>query len=184
LIAPGEAEASEVQIISREVTQFSTELFDIQVTHEQFVVATARAPSFGMVHDLVIGIFETLRHTPIARMGINRDVHFRMSLDAWHALGHRLVPPDNWTPFFKGPGMRAVIVQGERPDGRKGNLFVRVEPSVRVQPGVYIQQNDHFEFGDSADDASLALEILKNEWSSSLERAEDAFRQVLDVNSG
>ena len=86
------------------VTQFSTELFDIQVTHDQFVATTARVPSFGMLLDLVVGIFERLRYTPVSRMGINRDVHVRMaSEDAWHHLGHRLVPPDMWDSFLKKP---------------------------------------------------------------------------------
>jgi hypothetical protein len=49
-----------------------------------------------------------------------------------------------------------------------------------VHPGVYIQQNDHFELGGAADDASVALEVLKQEWSASLDRAEEAFRQVLN----
>lgn len=181
LVAPAEAEAAEVQIISREVTQFSTELFDIQVTHEQFVAATARVPSFKMLQDLVLGIFDRLRHTPVTRMGINRDVHFRMaSEDAWHDLGHRLVPPDIWQSFLKNPGMRATVIQGMRPDERAGNVFIRVEPSARVHPGVYIQQNDHFELGDGADDASAALDVLRQEWTASLDRAEETFRRVLD----
>jgi hypothetical protein len=60
LVAVDEADAPDVQIVSREVTQFSTELFDIQVTHNQFVATTARVPSFGMLLDLVVGIFERL----------------------------------------------------------------------------------------------------------------------------
>lgn len=181
LVAPDEADAAEVQIVSRGVTQFSTELFDIQVTQEQFAASTARVPSFGMLQDLVLGIFDRLRHTPVARMAINRDVHFRMpSEEAWHDLGHRLVAPDVWDSFLKSPGMRAVVVQGLRPDERAGNVFIRVEPSVRVQPGVYVQQNDHFELGQSADDASLALEVLRQEWMPSLDRAEETFRRVLN----
>ncbi len=133
-----------------------------------------------MLQDLVLGVFSMLRHTPVTLMGINRDVHFRMdSPDAWHELGHRLVPPDNWSSFLNKPGMRAVVIQGLRPDDRAGNIFIRVEPSVRVHPGVYIQQNDHFELGDASDDASLALDTLKREWSASLDRAEEVFRQVL-----
>lgn len=113
LIAPEEADAAEVNIISGEVTHFSTDLFDIQVTHDQFIASTARAPSFGMLQDLVVGIFVTLRHTPVVRMGINRDVHFRMaSEEAWHALGHRLVPPDLWSSFLTAPGMRSVTWRG------------------------------------------------------------------------
>lgn len=181
LVAVDEADAADVQIVSREVTQFSTELFDIQVTHDQFVATTARVPSFGMLLDLVVGIFERLRYTPVSRIGINRDVHVRMaSEDAWHDLGHRLVPPGLWDSFLKNPGMRTVVVQGLRPDKRAGNVFIRVEPSGRVHPGVYIQQNDHFELGEAADDASAALEVLKQEWSASLDRAEEAFRQVLN----
>lgn len=181
LLAREEAKAAEVQIVSREVTQFSTELFDIQVTHEQFAASTARVPAFGMLQDLVLGIFDRLRHTPVSKMGINRDAHFRMpSEEAWHDLGHRLVDPALWDSFLKSPGMRAVVVQGLRPDERAGNVFIRVEPSVRVHPGVYMQQNDHFELGESADDASLALEVLRQEWAPSLDRAEEAFRRVLD----
>lgn len=181
LIAPEEADAAEVHIISGEVTHFSTELFDIQVTHDQFVASTARAPSFGMLQDLVVGIFVTLRHTPVVRMGINRDVHFRMaSEEAWHALGHRIVPPDLWSSFLTSPGMRSVVVQALRPDDRAGNVFLRVEPSVRIHPGIYIQRNDHYELGDKAKDSSQALDILRSDWTSSMERADEAFRRILD----
>lgn len=180
LIAPEEADAAEVQIISREVTQFSTDLFDIQVTSEQFIASTARAPRFEMLQDLVLGIFDRLRHTPIARMGLNRDAHFQMSSEPeWHSLGHRLVDPELWRSMLKSPGMRALVVQGERPDERSGSVFIRVEPSRQVHPGVYMQHNDHFEFGDSSQDATAALAVLRQDWSTSLERAEKAFTRVL-----
>jgi hypothetical protein len=183
LIATDEADAAEVQIVSGEVTLFSTDLFDVQVTHDQFVASTARVPSFGMLQDLVVGIFDRLRHTPVVRIGINRDVHFRMaSQEAWHALGHRLVPPGLWSSFLKSPGMRTVVIQALRPDDRAGNVVLRVEPSLRVHPGIYIQQNDHFELDDKMKDAGQALDVLRSDWTSSLKRAEEAFSRIFDGN--
>jgi len=181
LISAGESEAADVRVVSHEVTQFSTELFDVQVTGEQFVAATGRAPSHRMMQDLVIGIFTLLSHTPITRMGLNRDVHFRMpSEDAWHALGNRLLPPEPWQGILESPGMKGVLVEAVRPDERKGAVFIRVEPSVLVHPGVYVQQNDHFDFGNDVMDAEAALRTLTEEWSASLERAEAVFGGLLD----
>lgn len=177
LIADQELAENKVTIVSREVTQFATNVLDVQALQQQLTVATARAQP-EVIRDFVVGLLTELPHVPVARLGINREVHFRMpDEEAWHRLGHTLVPPEHW-PFLQMPGMRSTIVQGARPDGKNGYVWLRVEPSSSIPLGVFMQQNDHFELGQEAtgDDAR---KLITSTWSDSLERAKVAFDSIL-----
>src|SRR5882762_5070374 len=100
----------------------------------------------AVMRDLIVGTFNLLQHTPLHKLGINIDMHFRMDSEAsWHAFGHRLAPKDLWQDTLKNPGMRSLTMEGQRPDAFRGYIRVQVEPSIKIHPGVYVRVNDHYE---------------------------------------
>jgi len=174
LIRKQEAEKANIEIIHPEAVSFTLEWLRLQATRERFFVATTQEPYYEVVRDLVLGTFSLLRHTPVHKMGINTDMHFRMgSEDAWHAFGHRLAPKDLWQGILENPGMRSLTMEESRPDGYKGYIRVKVEPSARAHPGVYININDHYEVADpkSVIGSDEIRTLFERVWGESLRRS-------------
>ena len=112
-------------------------------------------------------------------------MHFKMPSEKdWHAVGHRLAPKEPWDDILEKPGMRTIVMEGVRPDEFKGNIRVRVEPSVRVDPGVFIQVNDHYEVNDSENTRGCdkIMDIVDSSWSESLERSKNIVYSILKEN--
>jgi hypothetical protein len=175
-----EADDATIQVITPDVTIFSTALFELQATRDQFLVSTTRAPSPRMLCDLVLGTFQRLSHTPVSQLGINTDSHFRMpSREEWDELGVKLVPREHWT-FLKQPGMRILQIQALRKDERAGAVNVRVEPSIRIMPGVYVQVNDHYMLSESPSPKGCAdaMTVLTEQWDDSIEQSSDIIEGV------
>ena len=63
-------------------------------------------------------------------LGLNRSLHIDLVDEAkWHALGHLVAPKGPWAGILEKPGMRTVLMEGQRTDGAPGRMFFRVEPS-------------------------------------------------------
>jgi len=184
LIPKEEEEAAKIELIHREIASFSTDWFQLQVATDRFSAATTQSSFYESLRDLVLGTFRLLRHTPILKMGINRDFHFRMaSEEAWHAFGHKVAPKEPWAGILKEPGMRSLTIEGQRSDGLRGYIHVRVEPSVRVRPGVFINVNDHYEAQniETGRGCDEIIDILDREWRTSLERSSHIALSLLEV---
>lgn len=174
LIRKEEAETAKIEIIHREIVTFSTDWFQIQVTPERIIMSTTQAQYYEPLRDLALGTFRVLHHTPITKMGLNKESHFLMASEgAWHAIGDKLGPKDRWRNILEKPGLASFTMQGIRPDQYKGAINVRVEPSTRIKPGIFIQVNDHYELkeGESDQSAEKFLDILEVSWKSSIARS-------------
>ncbi len=181
LISHEEAYVANIQTSSRDALVFSTDTFELKVNAEQLVLGSTNPLAFPKLGDIVQGILTVLQ-TPIGKLGINNDAHFRLpSSDAWQEIAERLAPPQHWNGLLPNPGMRSLQFQGARPDKRPGAVFVRVEPSIRVRPGAYIQVNDHFEIATppSAQGCTEAGRIVSEAWSRSFSNAEAISRHLL-----
>jgi hypothetical protein len=187
LIRKAEADEATIEVIHPEVVSFHTELFHVQVVADRFAASTGNPSFYEPIRDLVVGTFRILSHTPVYALGLNRDGHFRVdSAEAWHALGNRLVPKEPWDNLLEKPGMRSLTVEGVRPDGRKGYIRVRVEPSVKVLPhGVYVAVNDHYEVQDKAEALGCreALDVIDSSWRSFMDRTSIATALITSVTS-
>lgn len=194
LLPEQEANAASLTISAPQVTKFSAGWFECQVTLDSFQVATLQAEMEEPLRDLVVGTFQLLPHTPVWSFGLNFDSHFLTdSVEAWHNFGHKLSPKAIWEGLLERPGMRAVVVQGDRPGPIAGAVYVRVEPSVRVFPGIYVSINDHFDLRPTApksweegverqmdedpadtwtDGAESAIAAIDAEWSAARDRAQ------------
>jgi hypothetical protein len=193
LVPEEEASTATLELTAPQVSKFSINWFECQVTLDNFQVSTLQAEMEEPLRDLVVGTFALLPHTPVWAFGLNSDCHFSLpSVDVWHKLGHRLSPKEIWDGLLEDPGTRAVAIQGRRSDGVPGATLVRVEPSLRVHPGLYIGVNDHFDLRPDAlstweesvaapidekaadswtGGATDAVAAIESEWSGSCERA-------------
>ncbi len=183
LIRQQEAEEAKVEIIHPEVVNFSLEWLAFQVTREQCALTTTQEPYYVVMRDLIVGTFNLLQHTPLHKLGINIDMHFRMDSEAsWHAFGHLLAPKNLWQDTLKNPGMRSLTMEGQRPDEFRGYIRVQVEPSIKIHPGVYFRVNDHYEIetlqpGTGSD---AMLDIFQRAWGESLTRSNHIISTLLE----
>jgi hypothetical protein len=154
----------------------------LQVIQEQFVIETIQEPYYEILRDLIVGTFSLLNHTPVTMLGINTQQHFRMHFeDEWNKLGHELAPKEKyWIPVLEKPGMRSLVVQGQRPDKYKGYIQVKVEPSSKIQLGVYISINDHYEVKEESNCKTI-VDILNIDWVDSRQRAEKLIKHFVNT---
>jgi hypothetical protein len=190
--------ARKIKLIQAEVSQFKVDQFELLVLSDRFSISSLDGHP-EHIKDLVISCFgENLPHTPVVAMGINRAVHFDTgSFEVRDRVGSRLAPKDAWGAWGKdieasplGPreargGMISIVMQQSiRPDGHKGHVQARVEPSVRIanSTGIFIDVNDHFELRgpeQAVPDASSVVAILEANWESSLQRSGTIIDQIM-----
>lgn len=183
LIRQEEADSADVGIIHRDVAVFKLDWALLQVVRERFQIGPLKEGHDQEIRDLVVGMFRLLTHTPLHAMGINKTAHLPMeSVDAWHALGHRLAPKDLWNEILENPGMRSLSIQGVRPDGLKGFVHVKIEPSTVLQPGLCVEVNDHYEVQDKKTTAGAEeiIGILDKMWLTSYQRSEQILAKIME----
>ena len=186
LIQPGEASAARIEIVHPKATVFALDWLSVNVTDSQVQFTTNLSAYFEVLRDLVVGTFRVLSQTPFRAVGINHLVHLPLSTEAaWHEMGHALAPKVPWKDSLKNPGMRAVVLWGEREDDRKGYVQVNVEPSGQVKFGVYVAVNDHFQLAEESaparTDAGEIASLVSNEWTASEKRAEAVLNSVIRI---
>lgn len=146
LIPAEEGEHAHINIIHPDLVSFRTDWFDLSVEQDRFAVTTKSAPSYEPVRDLVISTFSLLEHTPIAHVGINYMLHYRLeSDDSLRGILDALAPAKYWQEVMTAPWTRTVTMQSERPDEHAGSFQVTVEPSLQVESAIFIATNDHVE---------------------------------------
>lgn len=183
MVTKQEAESAEVSVVHPEVTAFTMNKIQYEVTRDRFVIQSTYSPSFNVMKDLVLGMFGLLHYTPVHALGLNREFHFLLqSEDAWHSLGHKVAPKDIWVGILEKPGTRKLIVEGIRSDGREGCVRIEFAPSARIHPGLFFSVNDHFQLAskDAASGCQEMLDLVRHEWDASLERSKAAAFKFLE----
>lgn len=174
LIREQEAEAAEIEIIHPQAAIFDMEWLRIRVTRDRFQAESIQEAYYEAVRDVVVGLLTILNQTPLNVMGINRQFHFSLeSEEAWHAVGDRLAPKPDWEGLLVEPGMRSLLVQGQRQDDYQGNLLVKVEPSTKADFGVFVEVNDHYDLISEQEyaDPDEAIAVLSEQWQESMDRS-------------
>ena len=145
LIRQQEAEAAKIKIIHPDAAIFDVEWLQVRVTRDRFQVASVQEAYYEALRDVVIGIFTVLNQTPLRVIGINRDFHYGLESEkAWHTVGDRLAPKQDWGGILNSPGMKSLSMQGVRSDDYSGYILVKVEPEQpkRANFGIYIEVNE------------------------------------------
>jgi len=181
LLTEEEAKIATINVVHPDVTSFELPWVRFTIERERFMAASLAQPYFERLAGSVCAAFDLLRHTPIHMFGINNEAHFRaVSIEKWHALGHKLAPKEFWQTYFDAPGMQNLTIrQIPRPDGLNGHVQITVEPSERIKPGVYIGVNDQFQEVDGkAMGARRAIELLREKWSATSDFSEKVFQDI------
>jgi hypothetical protein len=174
LIRDQEADAAKVDLVHSKVAAFTAEWLQLMVTEDRFQASTTQQSYYDPLRDLVLGVLSLLPSMPLRQAGINCDFDFEFAtVEAWHAVGHRLAPKQAWTEVLKEPGMRSLTMEGQRADGRRGYVQVLVEPSSAFVRGIHVHVNDHYELEPETRGmygTSNATQILTEQWRESLAR--------------
>lgn len=207
LLGPKEALDVRSQAILNQLSQFHVSWLQCQVTEDQFSLSTDEPAEFERLRDVAAGTFETLSHTPLNALGINRSFHFQIpSWEDWHAVGDRLVPKAVWKEVLHLSGTASVTVQGNRQDEYAGRVLITVQPSRVVSAGVFVSVNDHYVLETveaqprsraearsmdhptvvepSAERIPIALKILREMFRESIDRSETVAFKVIQEPKG
>ncbi len=177
LLQKQETDRAKIEVLHHEISIFELDWLRLQVTRERFAIETTQEPYYEPLRDLALGTFDLLRHTPIGKLGINVNLHFRMkSEEEWHDFGDQVAPKEIWNNILEKPGLFSLIMEGNHSrDGIKGCMRVKIEPSKKIHPGIYFNINDHYEVDniESVIGSDEIIEILKKTWSGSLKRSKE-----------
>lgn len=187
LIREEEAESASVDIIHPEFTRVQGEWFQLQVTSDQFSIATEQRRAAVWIRDLCVGAFDLLRHSPVRAVGVNRLSHYAMpDEESWTGLLTKFAPLHAWRDVLPShPEIETVTVKSSRDGNYDGSFRIRLEPSVRVTPyGIFLDSNDHYKIaqGDSegsTESSMQALRILRDEWENAQQRADGAINRIV-----
>lgn len=203
VIGAAEEGESDVDVITRDIAAFSCAWIKLFATADTLQLSTAVEAEFERLRDACVAILKALPHTPIAVLGINRSVHFRVdSLEQLHRVGDTLAPKDVWGDVLDFPGMRSLTVWGARPGTQAGRISVTIEPSNAIPQAIFVAHNDHYELSERTDPPSgrdeawsvgnqpateatpgklsVAVEILTDNWKDSMNRGDKVIRRVYE----
>lgn len=167
LFSSAEIQAAVIGLIVPDIAQFSVGTIQFQVLAERLTIS-GTADTSGQIRDLAVGALTILEHTPLKMLGMNYHMHFRMpSTDEWHRVGHKLAPKEIWNGLVENPGMRGLVVVGQRSGSAAKSFRVTVEPSTQVAAGVYIGTNEHHEATEGQDSPTL-VDVLQSDWDSAV----------------
>lgn len=182
LITESEAESANIQIIHQEVTIFSLNWLQFEVSRDRVKASTTQTAYYEVLRDLIIGTFSILRHTPIYMLGINYDFHIKLNTrEEWHNIGNALAPKKYWDNILMRPGTRSLTIEGERDDEYDGYFRVKIEPSTQIDPGIFFNMNDHYQVKEPDNlGADYILNILQSQWNVSKTKSYSTYKNVIN----
>jgi hypothetical protein len=201
LIGDSELQQAKIELlIPNEASVFQASWLRVLANPQSIEVQTTQEAEFERLRDVMLGILRARENSPIAMMGINRTVHFKLSNNnLWHAVGDHLVHNELWEGVLHLSGMRSVTYWGSRTDGYGGRVQVQVEPSFQFLPGVFLAYNDHYDLSKghevpasreeegfsrpedsepTIEKVSIAKEVLTDNWTVSMNLFNVALERV------
>ena len=186
LIRPSEVDDpkdTKIRIIHPSVADFGLAWCNVLVTRDTFSVMSIQEIAFEPIRDLVIGTFQVLHHTPITKVGINHDRHYKFKAgNSADKFFSKNIDINLWKKLLPAPKVNALIIKYDRQDNYKGAINIKIEPSDKIKDGIFIAINDHFEI--TSDENKIGckevVSLLKNVWSVSDTRAGDIMKKLLE----
>lgn len=191
LLPNGIAESAKLEMAHNQMTAFSTDWLQLQVTATQLQLR-ATVPPYVRLVDLAKRTFgEHLHHTRLTALGINRHVHFRVPRATDRTrLGRALAPVAPWGKSALDTdklGMTSLTMTQVHPVDRshKDRINATVEPSNVVghgRTGIYVAVNDHFEpQGDDPTGAHQVIKVLAQHHESSWRNSEEIIDHIMSL---
>ena len=177
-----EASQSTDFFCSPQVASFHLPWATINVGQDHFSASTIRESHFESLRDLVIGTFKLLKHTPVKKLGINVEQHYRYEdLEKWNNFGHKLAPKEILKNFMDDPSLSSLTITDKTVrKNPPGITRVDIQSSRRVQLGVYFGVNNHYECGASIPaGASEAVNIIESNFKIALENSKKMIETLI-----
>ena len=183
---------ADLKIAHPQITMFGADWLNLIVQPERFAISTTQSP-FVRLQDLAVRIFrEHLPHTPLAVLGINREVHFSVQNFAeCNKLSRLLAPVEPWGDWgekLKLGGMTSLTMTQLNLEGRPpgGAINVTVEPLNRGGQGrfgISVRVNDHYTIENL--DSQMAnreiVALLEKNFDESLRRADQIIDHIMSL---
>lgn len=178
LIGEQEASGANVKLIHKDLVRFEIDWFYLEVTKSRLELRTSKMPYFEPLKDLIIGIFELLKETPLTAVGINHIMHIPIREEQqYDKLGNNIVALSTFSKFMRDPKVLELqIVEQNRKDGLAGSLTVNIAPSNQTSSkrAIAININDHYNLpNESHGRSGEIINLLSKNWSNSFERAKE-----------
>ena len=183
-------DVADLKIAHPEIAMFNADWLNLIVQPDRLTISTTQSP-FIRLHDLAVRIFrEHLPHTPLAILGINREVHFAVQNFAeCHKLSNLLAPVEPWGDWgekLKRGGMTSLTMTQLNPEGRPpgGAINVTVGPSNREGQGrfgISVRVNDHYTIENSNSEMANReiVALLEENFDESLRRADQIIDHIM-----
>lgn len=180
LISPSDAKGAEVRLIAPQVAAFKTGGIAVEVLQERFMVQADEPQDQVRLRDLAVGVFAILGETPVSRLGLNWTYVFRLEDEGrWHEVGDQLAPKSVWSSVLRGrPGLRTMTIQGELPEGLRGQLNVKLEPTTAPNVRVDFNYDILGPAGDGPVNADSFVELIRKHWG---EARQESLRIATEV---
>jgi hypothetical protein len=185
LIRKSEGEEARIELIHPDATIFSLDWIRIEALRDKIIFRSLQDENEEIIADLIIGTFRLLRHSPIFKMGINKEIQFTAEDEkAWHKIGDTLAPKDVWNKIVNKPGMNSLTMESRRSeDTYKGYIRTKIEPDQKNKYGVLISVNDHYEIEMKENgiiNSDEVLKIFESEWKASLEQSDKIIGYLME----
>lgn len=183
-------------IITQNLSQFKTPDLTLVCDPTKLSITVAEEP-FVKVRDFVNVVLNSLVHTPIFAMGINRVVQFRMAHEeGWHRFGDQLAPKQCWEFLFKTAGLppkeregglRNIVMRKPRKtEGLYSYTDVNTGPILEKKGEygrIFISINDHYEFLNKAelDGSRNILTLLEKTWDETYKMNETTIATLMEL---
>lgn len=180
LLSVEEADGATVNVVSKDVSTFSTEWLKLQVEDGRFLIGTTDISKTYVLRDLVISTFRVLEHTPVRAVGLNYDVHNPLpSQEERDKIGDYYAPKQGWGRGVDSPKLAAMSIRGTRKDCDAAYVQVRMEPSPRSTNGVLLLVNQHYDLAEYQMDRFIR--ILEGDWVRFLEFSKEYCHNLIET---
>jgi hypothetical protein len=138
---------------------FDADPLQLQMLPNQIVAAT-RAPSEArLLRDRVIEVLRSVDTVPVARVELNRHIHFRMqSEEELRRVMRSLVPIDIWQRHLINPSLVSMAIREPRTHVMPGQIEIQISASISERDVIEVTVVHHFELpAESVAGAAAAL---------------------------
>jgi hypothetical protein len=180
-----DANASEVKVVSPEVTLLKSEWFTLQATTDRFSIETRDPRKYLPLKDLVTATFGILEHTPVRAFGFNNNQQFQFASDeAWHHFGHHFAPKQSWQEILDQPGMSVLTIQGTRNPSNAERIQISIQPASGMPNSIVISINEHYgvnipDEDDPTESTSVLIDKLEQSWDAFLDFSNKSSEHLL-----
>jgi hypothetical protein len=170
-----------------EISQFKLDYCTIQITKDRYLIESTQEGYFESLREHTLGIFSSLKETPIYQMGINLAHHYRFKdKDEYNKFGDLIAPKKIWNEKIINPGLKKIEIRSERNDKYKGEINTYLGISSNFEMGLRIQVNDHYTLYNRSEvsntleiNAAPAITMLKDNWENSMKNSTSIIENLI-----